>query len=178
MIARLCLVALAVMLPSVPAWAACETLPAPVSQYLKSDPQWRLVGMDDLVSGDQALWRKVRGDLCPGFAAVNLDAGKQLAYALTLLNRAPVSSRQKVVVLRALASGYSPTTLVPPYNALFTRTPTVSVVWRSGPGIYRDVYSRKPTRLTHDAIMVENLEATATAYYLANGKFQSILTSD
>jgi hypothetical protein len=178
MMARLCLVALAVMLPSVSAWAACEKLPAPVTQYLQSDPQWRLVGMQDLVSSDQILWREARGNLCPGFATVNLEDGKQPAYALALLNRAPVSSRQKIVVLRAQASGYSSTTLVSPRNILFTRTPAVSVVWRSGPGIYREFYSGKPTRLAHDAIMVEQLEATATAHYLANGKFQNILTSD
>jgi phage terminase large subunit len=54
----------------------------------------------------------------------------------------------------------------------------IHVIWRVPPDIYRDFYSGRKTRVRHDAIAFEQIEANVTIYYLAGRKFRSILVED
>lgn len=168
--ARLCLVAL--VLQATSAWAACEKLPAPVTQYLQANPQWRLVDMKDLDAEDQGLWRKHRGDLCPGFATANLDASRRPSYALALRSKTPGDAANKAIVLQAEAAGHSAKPLAPADNG------RARVIWRAGPDVFKDFYSGAQTRVAHDVFIYERIGSNSRVYYLSNGNFRNILVSD
>lgn len=157
---------------SVAARADCNLLPRDVQAYLKSQQGWSVVTEDDLISDDVALWHKYHTNQCPGFTAVALGPGKALSYALALLHRNRSEISEKLIVIEQRAGQ-------PAYLQLVAVAPVVSpfVVWRAPPGIYRDEISRKSTRAPHDAIIYEKMEASATAYYLSDGRFHSVVTS-
>lgn len=152
-----------------PAVADCSALPSPVQTYLKLNPQWSLVEMRNLEEDDQKLWQKLRSDQCPGMAVVDLDGSGKLSYALALLRHEHGIAFEKLVIVMAGKSHK--------LEAAY-KIGNPAVVWRGLPGVYVEFYSRHKTRISHDTVIYEHLEATASAYYLSHGKFRSILTSD
>ncbi len=102
-------------------------------------------------------------------AVVDLDGSGKLSYALALLRHEHGIAFEKLVIVMAGKSH----TLEAAY-----KIGNPAVVWRGLPGVYVEFYSRHKTRISHDTVIYEHLEATASAYYLSHGKFRSILTSD
>src|ERR1700680_1602073 len=118
--------------------AECAAIPAEVEQYLRSQPGWAVVDMKDLVKDDQALWERNHSGLCPGIAAVDLDGTGTNAYAVALLNSANGQETERAVVLRRQAGRVTQEPLVSPTNVRFANVASPLVVWRAGPGTYRD----------------------------------------
>lgn len=158
------------------AFAQCRTLPEVVQQYLRSEPGWSVVDSSDLVPADNVLWERYHAGLCPGMAVVDLDGAGQPSYGLALLNRE--SGQEKLVILRHQPSGFSADLVVPPTSVSSANIISPRVVWRVGAGNFRDRENGQITRVSHDAVVYEKLEATATAYYLEDGRYRSILTSN
>jgi hypothetical protein len=161
-----------------PAMAQCDRVPQIVQAYLKSDPGWKLVDTNDLVADDQRLWAQYHKNLCPGFASVDLDGSGTPYYALALLHRDGGKVQEKLTVMHLRDGAVVKDDLVPVSNISFTSVPALSVVWKAPGGVYRDSSSNRKVTIKHDAIVYERMEATARAYYLLNGHFEFVQTSN
>ena len=151
--------------------ANCRPLPPAAQAYLKSHPDWSPVAENDLVSDDVLLWQRYHANQCPGMAVVKLSSGGNVSYALALLHREGDRTTEKLVVIERNSS--RTTDLV---SAAIVVSPFVA--WRAAPGIFHDQISNKDIHVRHDAIIYEKMEASATAYYLVNGKFRPVVTSN
>lgn len=158
--------------------AACDSVPQEVREYLRSAPGWAFVDVKDLVSDDKSLWDQSHDGQCPGIAIVDLDGKGQQSYALALLKTGSGQAVEKLLVIRRQSTRLVRRILVPPTSVMYTNVAAPFVVWKAGPGIYRDQKSGHHAKLAHDGIVYEKLEATATVYYLSRGRFTSILTSE
>ena len=118
-----------------------------------------------------ALWRSHHAEACPGIATVKLGPRRELSYALALLNHRDDQIDERLLVIKSrsgqAAELVAATRVVSPY-----------VVWRAQPGVLHDRISGKVIHIHRDAIIYEKMEASATAYYVANGKFHSVVTSN
>ena len=154
-----------------PSTAACNQPPARIQAYLRRHQGWRLLSVQDLSGEDQALWRRARAGLCPGFAQADLDGSGKVFFAAALI-RTSAHIRTEILLLFPPGARTAPERLSgpdkggPPY-----------VTWRAGPGQSYDYATSRTVKIPHDSIMLEQLEANSTQFYLHNGKVRSILTS-
>ena len=158
------------LLISSPAWAACENKPAAVQEYLRTHRTVFVVTLDDLVPDDKVLWQKHSGDLCPGIAEADLSGTGHKAYALALLSGSGEGRRERLVILQPGKAGQE---IGKPYKYAYP-----AVVSRAPPDTITDFYTRKRTRVQHDMFIFEQMEASATAYFLSGGQLRHVLISD
>jgi hypothetical protein len=152
------------------AYAQCEAPPKPVADYLKAHAGWVLLTRVDLSADHQPMWDKDHKGLCPGMAAVVLDAGKQTSYALALLNKGKDGTLEQLVLLKAGAA--KPMVLEAP-------SPSGSiVVWRAPPGEYPNPDTGKDIVLAADSIMYEMYESGAEQFYFVNGELRKLQAGD
>ncbi len=159
------LVAVALAAIATTAHAGCDTLPAPVTAYVRAHPGWAVVRVADLVSDDQALWAQYHKGLCPGWAKAKLDAARRPFYAVALISR----TQEKLMLIDG-AGGVSE--LVPA-----NRLTTPMVVWTVLPGVYRDENTGRDVHISTQSITYEKMEAVATQFYLKHGKIRSLLAA-
>ncbi len=149
------------------AHAGCDTLPAPVTAYVRAHPGWAVVRGGDLVSDDQGLWAQYHKGLCPGWTKVRLDVARRPFYAVALISR----SEEKLVLIDA-ATGQA-RQVVPA-----DRVASPMVVWSVGPGMTHDQNIGRDLRVSTESIIYEKMEAFATQFFMKNGKMHSVLTAN
>jgi hypothetical protein len=150
--------------------APCEKPPQPVADYLETQPGWVLLTRADLSADHRPMWDKDHKGLCPGLAAVVLDAGKQTSYALALLKHDKGGTLEQLVLLKAGAA--KPMVLEAP-------SPSASaVVWRAPPGKYSDPETGKDVAIATDSIMYEMYESAAEQFYFVNRKLHKLQAGD
>ena len=79
--------AFSILLSAGAADASCLPAARPIKDYLAKHPAWHIVNMSDLGSEDSDLWRRYRGNACPGQTQADLKGDGCLSYGLTLLSK-------------------------------------------------------------------------------------------
>lgn len=120
------------------------------------------------MSGDEKEWRELKGDACPGMAALDLD-GKGQVYALLLEPRNNPNRSRVAIVGRAgwekLLKEY--------YDG-----PAVGFLSRIPPGKYEDHLDFHTVTLEHDGLVIGNWAAQAQGWYLSGGQLKSYTVSE
>jgi hypothetical protein len=170
--------ALLILLSASPALAQCENLPADAQNYLKAHPGWRVPEVKDIDDpDDQKAWMNKRPALCPGLAVVDVDGSHRMSYALALLGNRGGKTHEQVVLLWHDGKPQPAQTLVDPFPVGPHVGPHM-VIWRLEPGVYEAWDTHKKTRIAHDSVGFEALEASVRLYYFSKGKFHILTTSD
>ena len=168
-------ISLAVFLSAVWAGAAgratCHA-PEAVAAYVRAHPAWRLLSTGDLVSDDQALWKRAHKHECPGVAAVVLDGSGRTSYALALVGGAAGKPLEQLVVLKNDPEGFREYILQPP------RKGAGIVVWRAKRGTSSDMYTGRALYIAYDSIIWEKMESASQQFYFLHGKFHRLQASD
>jgi hypothetical protein len=167
---------LAILWLSSSAHAECEKLPGKVSTYLTHMQGWSLVSLKSLAPNDRTLWRKFHAGKYPGIAEFDPDGHGLPTYALAILKYSKIDVLEKLVVVGQCACSLA--VLSGAMNIKSTDVPAISVVWRVPPGRYVDVTSGRATTIRHDGVVYEKMEAGALLYYLNNGHYHEIQTSE
>lgn len=147
----------------------CSTVRADARDYLKAHPEWWIVTPKDLVEDDRNTWMRHFPKQCPGMTIVDFEGTGNSFAVLGLLRRhagnteaMTIALRGKEVhVLRAVHKADSPT-----------------VLYREKPGTAKEWDSEKRVVLPHQSVSIEQMEASSEQCYIADGRFQSIWTSD
>jgi len=150
----------------------CGEKPDIVKNYLRSNPSWSIVSLNDLQADDQKLWKEKGNGLCPGLATVRLSQTNAKSYAVALLRTDGNVKEEKLVLLSRSESKYKEQSLVDPVS-----TVNPFVVYRVGPGKSYDAKKRKYVHLNSDSIVFEKLESTSTSFYYVDGKLRSLVGS-
>lgn len=147
----------------------CAKVPAAARAYLNAHPGWNILRLADLDADDQSLWRQYRKGSCPGLAEVDLDGSGNKFVGLALIRKGATGT-ERIVVVRA---GVASHTL---YDNFVGR---YSVIWRAAPGITWEWDDRKhKIHIPHDSLVVETIEAGAQQFYLKDGGYHYVQTSD
>lgn len=143
-----------------------------VLNYLRSNPDWSIVDVADLLPDDRELWTQYHPDLCPGIAVAKLDSSSRNWYAVALLKKNGGKLYEKVVLIVNDKHG----TII---NVLSTSQQVTSplVLWRTGPGTFFDYRSGKQVTIRHDSLVYEKLESVANQYYLRDGHVHELVAT-
>ena len=147
--------------------ASCLPTAQPVTAYLAKHPAWHIVNMSDLGPDDTDLWRKYRGNACPGQAQADLKGNGQISYGLVLLSKEGL----RAVILLDDNGQYTP-------QILFSDKDDLEVVHTAEPGPAYEFETNRRVDIPHQSFVFEHLESSATHYYWNNGKVESVTISD
>jgi hypothetical protein len=147
-------------------------LPKPVKTYLKTHPTWSVVTEADLGSADRASWRKDHKAACPGFAAVELEAG-QNSYALAVTNKTRDGRNERLILLHADGKKLTPKTLVPAFQV-----GDPIVVWRLRAKAVREYGSKRRVAIPRESIRFEKMGMSSKVFYLYDGNVRTVLVAD
>ncbi len=150
----------------------CANPPAAAIAYLKAHPGWKILSAADLQPDDRSLWTHVHKNLCPGMAEVDFDGSGNKYVALTVIRPDKDWFIETIVILRDGNDRLD-------VHTLWHDEPGYDVIWRFGPTTVQDWENpRKKMRIPHDSLVVERLESATRQYYLKDGKFRFVQTSD
>jgi hypothetical protein len=170
------IVGIAATQPCMPALASCENIPSVVSAYLAAHPEWSIVDRQSLVPEDRALWNHYHPNECPGFAEFHPGGSSPTKYALALLAYRNNAVLEQVIVIGKEQDGAN--VLALPLNIKTTNVPAISVIYRVPAARYHDVVTGQTTKTRHEALVYESIGAGALLYYLENGRYHTIQTSE
>ena len=157
----------------------CENLPKDIRDILKTEPQWEILKIKDLVEDDQALWQQHHTGLCPGVMVVNLTGSGARSYALALLkDNGKRGVSEKVIIATWKNGRLVKYILVPAINIKYTETASPFVIWKVPAGTYRDLPTGSEIKIQHEGIVYEKIEATAILYFFQENQYKSILLSE
>lgn len=154
----------------------CAALPRAAQAALATEQQqgWRIIATADLPSDDQALWHQYHPGQCPGVATGHFSKSSDVAYSLALLHSSSTGQHtEELLLLVPIGASYSRKTVVGP-----TRVVSPFVVWKLPPGRYKALYTKSAVFIPLDSFVYEKMEATATQYFMRDGRLRSILISD
>lgn len=155
------------------AHADCTVRSSDVADYLKQNPGWRIVQVSDLQRDDQGFWKTHQGSQCPGMTQVDFDGSGRPFHALGLLGHIEGSQHQKIVVFRRNRTRIEEHVLEKSFQSA---SPVVII--RTPPGTAKEWDSTRVVSIAHDSLDIVQYEASAHQFYYADGKFQTIWTSD
>lgn len=151
------------------AQAECTPLTADAAAYLKTHPGWRVVKIKDLTADDRVIWRKDRPGGCPGMVQADFDGSGKKFTVLSLLTTQNGETRQVTLALRGK-------TIYALRKTRKTANPTV--LYLEQPGIARQWDSVQQVVVPNQSVSIVQLESSAEQFYYADGRFQSVWTSD
>jgi hypothetical protein len=132
-----------------------------------------VLDVKDLEADDQQLWQQAHAGRCPGLATGNFN-GTNISYAVALIKPSDGGGyTEELFLISQGKKKYSHVTVVMP-----THVVNPLVVWQLQPGKYESWDKKISVRVPYDSFVYEAMEATATQYYFAHGKLQSLLASD
>lgn len=170
---------MAVWMSTASASMSCESLSKDISGILKTEPQWTLLDIENLVEDDQELWQQHHMGSCPGAVAVDLAGSGERSYALALLrNDGRRGVSEKVIIATWKNGRLVKRILVPATNIKYTEVASPFVIWKVSAGTYRDLVTGSEIKIRHEGIVCEKIEATATLYYFQDKRYKSILLSE
>lgn len=156
--------------------SACNYLSEDLDKILQTEPQWRILDIQDLNEDDQQLWRQHHKDQCPGMVAVNLTGNGSIYYALALIqHEAENRLNEKLIVATTHKNKVSKHTLSPSSNIAFTNAASPFVVRKVLPGRFHDLKTDREISIRHEAIIYEKIEATATLFFYKKNRLRSAL---
>lgn len=159
--------------------STCNKLSQDLAMVLQTEPQWRIVDVNDLVDDDQILWEKYHSGLCPGMVSVNLTGNGPRSYALALIkNDKEHRISEKLIIATLINDQIVKHTLVPSTNIMYTDVASPFVVWKISSGSYHDLKTGLQIKVPHEGFVFEKMEATATLYFYLNNRYRSILLSE
>jgi hypothetical protein len=163
----------AVALLTIPAGASdpCADPPPAADAYLRTQPGWKILRLQDMDPDDQSLWIRYHKNLCPGMAAVDFDGSGKRWVGLALLRHAENGVVEKIAFVRLL-EGRLETHLV------YRDFPAYQVIWTRPPETVHEFETGKTTAIAHESLVVEHLEASTQQWYRRNGTFHFVQTSD
>jgi hypothetical protein len=150
----------------------CANVPPAAANYLNAHHGWRILRTSDLVRDDQQLWRQYHRGICPGLAEVDFDGSGNKFVALALVRQARGKQWERIVVVRQSPNGLESHTIIPVFESSYV------VVWQRPPEIVAQWDSGQRTRILHESLVVEQMEASSRSYYLKDGRFRFVQTSD
>jgi len=133
-------------------------------------PGTSLVGLADLSEYDRALFKKDHGSRCPGLVRVDFYGDGNPTWALVLVRGNDSKLNAELVVAHKTAYVWH-------IRSLETAD-EVSVVWRLGPGVYRDVYGDKTIRARRPVIVLCGYGSWAILYAWTGSDVVKIWLSD
>jgi hypothetical protein len=149
----------------------CAALPTEARQYLAENPGWRVLTLYDLSEDDRKLWVKHHRDACPGAARARLAAEKDV-YALALLSRRNGHLAERLIFIDMTAPKAAPEVIESTDAAS-----DLFVVWKVAPGASEDVVTGAKKTLRDESFIYEQMEAQATQYYFAGGRYRRLTTA-
>ncbi len=177
-VSLLSLTAVAMSAAQVASPCDAATLPAPISELLKSKfAQWRPKQVSDMEADDQQLWLKgpnAKG--CPGIAIGHFESADSLSYALLLVPQSNPSGGHKIVVFSKDATNDVYTSRL--LDHAETHSYSGLVISKAEPGKYEDWEGKKSIRIKLDGLYVEWMEKGAQLYYWRVGRYQKLQVSD
>jgi hypothetical protein len=149
----------------------CALPPGLPGEISKKYPGARVVTLADLDEYDRKLFRKDHGTRCPGLVRVNFYGEGKPTWALALIAGEGPNSKADLVVARQVGRGWE-------ISPLETTKGSVPVVWRQGPGEYRDIYGERTIRATHPVIVLCGYGSWAILYAWTGKQVEKIWISD
>jgi hypothetical protein len=133
--------------------------------------------VSNLVEDDQQIWlNNVDALACPGIAIGHFMHATENAYAVALIKAGAAQRGLDELVVVASKQGEAITIEILESSR---EVPIAAIVRRAGPGVYKDWQDPEKKRSTNlDVVVLERLEASATAFIFDNGKFREITFSN
>lgn len=118
------------------------------------------------------MWTEVHKHLCPGMAEVDFNGSGAKYAALTVIRPDKDWFIETIVIVRRGSHGLD-------VHTLWHDEPAYDVVWRCGPTTVQDWEEpKKKVHIPHESLVVERLESATRQYYLKDGRFHYVQTSD
>jgi len=128
----------------------------------------------DLIDDDKPFWKQYHKRQCPGMAEVDFDGSRNKYVGLALIRSEGDKTSERVVAVRINVGGLESRTIYDDFKA-----PPYTVVFQVGPGItWEWDQPNKKIRIPHDSLVAATIEAAAQQFYLKDGKFRYVQTSD
>lgn len=153
-----------------PAKDSCDFPPGLREELSKKYPDTRLVSLADLDEHDRKLFHKDHGTRCPGLVRVNFYGDGKPTWALVLIAGENPKRKAELVVARQVEKSWE-------ISSLDTADGT-PVVWREGPGKYRDVYGQKTIQATRPVIVFAGYGSWAVLYAWTGKETEKVQISD
>jgi hypothetical protein len=147
----------------------CFAIRPDARDYLQAHPEWRIVTPRDLAEDDRNIWMRYLPKQCPGMTIVDFDGTGDSFVVLGLLRRHDASTEAMTIALR----GTEVHILRGVHHA---GSPTV--LHREKPGSAKEWDSEKRVALPHQSVSIVQIEASSEQFYLTDGRFRSVWTSD
>jgi hypothetical protein len=140
---------------------ACSHMPSWIKSLdLVRKQSWKLLKQHDLLTEDRDIWRKVRGNMCPGLLnGVFTSSGKR-SWAMALLKSDHRGAMEQLALLTDERKG----TVRILDKREIPAGPFVLTIGK--PGQYRDTETGRRIRTSHDGIILEKIEVSTTLIYL------------
>jgi hypothetical protein len=140
---------------------------------LREYPDWKLVGVGDLLPHHRELWAGEHAKECPGLVLGRFEpTGKWLAAALIVPSSAN-DQRAKLILIKENNRKYYFKILAD----IGQRGPT-PVLFKSPAGKYKSWDGSLTVRTRYPVISLVSYESSATVFYWAGGKFHQLQVSD
>lgn len=161
--------ALAILLWSTNASAQCDQ--AITKNF--SSKYWSVVERTDLNDDDKVLWDKYHLGLCPGITTVVWGSDKRTYYALALLHK---SGEGKVFEKLLLVDSITYHVKARLSGAAAVSNPFV--VWTAKAGTFADRRTGQIITIRGESVIYEEMESTATQFYMHRGRIRSLIAAD
>jgi hypothetical protein len=149
----------------------CAVPPGLSEEISRKYPGASPTHLAELSEYDRKLFRKDHGTQCPGLVRVDFYGEGKPTWAFVLIARVNSKRRAELVVAHQVGNRWEAT-------SLDTAEDAVPVVWRQGPGDYRDFYGEKTIRATHPVIVFAEYEGWAILYAWTNKEVKKIWIND
>ncbi len=150
----------------------CDLPPGLREDISKKYPGTGIVSLVDLSEYNRKLFQKDHGTRCPGLVRVDFYGDGKPTWALVLIVGEGSKRKAELVVGHKVAEGWEISSLDTADAA------PVPVVWRQGPGKYRDVYEQETIRATSPVIVLCGYGSWAILYAWTGNKVTKIWLSD
>ena len=149
----------------------CAVPPGLSEEISRKYPSASPTRLADLSEYGRKLFRKDHGTQCPGLVSVDFYGDGKPTWALVLIAREGSKSRAELVVAHPVGKRWE-------VSSLDTAEDAVPVVWRQGPGNYRDVYGEKTIRAAYPVIVFAEYEGWAILYDWTGKEAKKIWIND
>jgi hypothetical protein len=159
-----------------PAFSKCETqhISPRIREYLlKEFPDWKVVGVNDLLAYHKELWVAEHGAECPGVAFGRYEPTGRWRTAMLIIPKSSTDLRAKLLLIGETGGRYNHKILAD----ISQRGPT-PVLFKAPPGKYRSWNGSRTVRTRYPVMSLVFYESSATVFFWANGKFRELQVSD
>jgi hypothetical protein len=166
----LCLVAALQVVVAAPPNDSCNLPPGLHDELSKKYPGTHLVSLADLSDYNKKLFRKDHGMRCPGLVRINFYGDGKPTWALVLISGDNPKRKAELVVARQVGDGWETRSL--------ETTDGTPVVWREGPGKYRDLAGDKTVQATKPVIVFAGYGSWSVLYAWTGKDVEKVQPSD